>query len=173
MKSLRDQAVARWNTLSAREQRGLSTLGIILGCFLLWSIAIAPALHVLSDSNQRRVQISQQHAHMLSLQSQAQALKARTPLSRDEAMRQLQSLTPAAHMQLTPQGDRVVVQVKAVSASTLANWLAQARTQAQALPVEAHLTRGAGPINATSTPSSVTWDGSLVLRLPIRSTPAN
>lgn len=175
MNSLRNQAIAQWQALSAREQRGLSALGIVLAGVLLWSIAVAPALHVLSDSNNRRIQMSQQQAHMLSLQLQAQALQTRTPLSRDEAIRHLQSLTPAAHIQLTPQGDRVVVQLKAVPASTLAHWLAQARSQAQALPVEAHLTRGTGSVNTPSAvnASAMTWDGNLVLRLPNRSAPAN
>ncbi len=155
----------RWQALSPREQRGISVLGALLAVLLFWSIAIAPALNTLRDSDNRRAQIGQQQANMLALQAQAQALQTRTPLARDEALRNLQGLTPGAHMQLNVQGDRVTVQLKAVPAAVLANWLAQARSQAQALPVEAHLTRG----NATSTVSNtVVWDGSLVLSLPNR-----
>jgi len=146
MKELRAQALARWQALSPREQRGVSVLGALLGVLLFWSIA--PALSTLRDSDNRRAQIGQQQAHMLALQAQAQALKARAPLSRDEALRSLQSLT-SAQIQLNVQGDRVTVQLKAVPASTLANWLTQARSQAQALPVEAHLTR-----NTTGTAST-------------------
>jgi general secretion pathway protein M len=101
---------------------------------------------------------------MLALQAQAQALQTRTPISRDEALRNLQGLTPGAQMQLNVQGDRVMVQLKAVPAAALANWLTQARSQAQALPVEAHLTRSN---------TAMTWDGSLVLSLPSRSAAAN
>jgi general secretion pathway protein M len=102
---------------------------------------------------------------MLALQNQAQALQSSTPLSRDEALRNLQGLTPSAQIQLNVQGDRVAVQLKAVPAAALANWLAQARSQAQALPMEAHLTRS----NATgSVSNTVVWDGSLVLDLPNR-----
>ncbi len=166
--SLRAQAASRWQALSPREQRGISVLGALLAVLLFWSIAIAPALNTLRDSDNRRAQIGQQQANMLALQAQAQALQAlqtRTPLARDEALRNLQGLTPGAQMQLNVQGDRVTVQLKAVPAAVLANWLAQARSQAQALPVEAHLTRG----NATSTVSNtVVWDGSLVLSLPNR-----
>jgi len=151
--------LTRWQALSAREQRGLSVLGALLAAILFWSIVIAPALNTLRDSDNRRAQIGQQHAHMLALQAQAQALQTRVPLSRDEALRQLQSLTPSAQIQLNVQGDRVSVQLKAVPAATLAQWLSQARSQAQALPVEAHITRS----NAT-----MTWDGSLVLNLPNR-----
>jgi general secretion pathway protein M len=109
---------------------------------------------------------------MLALQTQAQALQARTPLSRDEALRTLQGLTPAPQIQLNVQGDRISVQLKAVPAPTLANWLTQARTQAQALPVEAHLTRSSAPAsNNASAPAAnaaVVWDGNLLLRLPNR-----
>lgn len=154
----------RWQALSPREQRGLSLLGALLAVLLFWLIAIAPALNTLRGSDHRRAQIGQQHAHMLALQAQAQALQTRTPISREEALRNLQGLTPGAQMQLNVQGDRVMVQLKAVPAAALASWLTQARSQAQALPVEAHLTRSN---------TAMTWDGSLVMSLPSRSPTAN
>ena len=153
---------ARWQALSVREQRSVSALGVLLGMLSFRSITIAPALNTLRDSDNRRAQISQEQAHMLSLQTQAKALQNRTALSRDEALRNLQSLTPGAQIQLNVQGDRVTAQLKGVQATALANWLAQARNQAQALPMEAHLTRG----NATG--AMVTWDGNMVLTLPNR-----
>jgi len=171
MKTLRAQALTRWQALSPREQRGVSVLGALLGVLFFGSIAIAPALNTLRDSDNRRAQIGQQQAHMLALQNQAQVLQTRTPLSRDEALRNLQSLSTGSQIQLNVQGERVSVQLKAVPAPNLANWLAQARSQAQALPVEAHLTRGNAPTanNASATANSaVVWDGSLVLSLPNR-----
>lgn len=175
MRALRAQAVSRWQALSPREQRGVSLLGVLLGVLLFWSLAVAPALNTLRDSDNRRAQIGQQQAHMLALQNQAQTLQTRTPLSRDEALRNLQSLTPSPQIQLNVQGERVSVQLKAVPAPILANWLAQARSQAQALPVEAHLTR-AHATGASNTPnaalaatnSAAMWDGNLVLSLPNR-----
>jgi len=168
MTPLRAQAHARWQALSPREQRGLSVLAALLAVWVFWSVAIAPAVHTLRDTDQRRAQLGQQQAHMLALQMQAQALQTRTPMSRDEALRSLQSLSAGTAFQLQVQGDRVSVQLKAVPAPTLANWLAQTRSQAQALPLEAHLTR-----NATSAANSaaVIWDGTLVLSLPTRSAP--
>ncbi len=169
---IRTQALARWQALSPREQRGVSVLGALLAVLLFWSITIAPALNTLRDSDNRRAQIGQQQAHMLALQSQAQALQARTPLSRDEALRTLQGLTPGPQIQLNVQGERISVQLKAVPAPTLANWLTLARNQAQALPVEAHLTRGNAPTannaSVTASNTAVLWDGSLVLSLPNR-----
>lgn len=163
LNQLRAQALARWQALSTREQRGLCVLGALLGVWLFWAIAIDPARHTLRDSAHRRKQIEQQHAQMLALQNQAQALKSRTPLSRDEALRHLQSLTPSTQIQLTVQGERVSVQLKAVPAPTLADWLTQARSQAQVLPTEAHLTR-----NTATGAADVVWNGTLVLTLPHR-----
>jgi len=166
MKALRTQALARWQALSPREQRSVSVLGAIIGVVLFWSITLAPALSTLRDSDNRRAQIGQQQAHMLALQNQAQALQTRTPLSRDEALRNLQSLSAGTPIQLNVQGERVSVQLKAVPAPILANWLTQARSQAQALPVEANLTRSNAASNSSN--ATVAWDGSLVLSLPNR-----
>ncbi len=170
---IRTQAIVRWQALSPREQRSVSVLGALLTVLLFWYVTIAPALNTLRDSDARRAQIGQQQAHMLALQSQAQALQAaRTPLSRDEALRTLQGLTPSPQIQLNVQGERISVQLKAVPAPALASWLTQARNQAQALPVEAHLSRGNAPAannaSATAANSAVVWDGSLVLSLPNR-----
>ncbi|MBV5298701.1 MAG: type II secretion system protein M, partial [Rhodoferax sp.] len=77
MKVLRAQALIRWQALSPREQRGVSVLGALLSVLLFWSIAIAPALNTLRDSDNRRAQISQQQAHMLALQTHAQTLQTR------------------------------------------------------------------------------------------------
>jgi general secretion pathway protein M len=124
-------------------------------------------LQTLRDSVTRRAQISTQQGRMLALQAQAQALQQRTPMSRDEALRTLQSLSANPTVQLTVQGDRVSVQLKAVSATSLATWLAQVRNQAQTLPVEAHVTR-----DADAGKPAATWSGSLVLRLPDNSSRA-
>jgi len=151
----------RWQALSAREQSGLTWLAVLLAVALIWGLAIAPALQTLRDSSARRALISTQQSHMLALQAQAQALQQRTPLSRNEALRTLQSLSTNPSLQLTVQGERVSVQLKAMPASTLAAWLTQVRSQAQVLPVEVHLTRS----SETDKPAT-TWNGSLVLRLP-------
>ena len=159
---MKAQLQARWQAFSPRDQRVLSVLAGLIGLLIFISLAVTPALNILRDSDGRRSQIAQQQAQMMALQAQAQALQNRTFLSRDEALRQLQSITPNAHMQLQAQGTRVSVQVKAMPAADLAEWLAQARQQAQALPTEAHLTR-----NAASTSATI-WDGNLVLSLPSR-----
>ena len=166
---MKAQLLARWQAFSPRDQRVLSVLAGVIGLLVFISLAVTPALNTLRDSDNRRGQITQQQAHMLALQAQAQALQTRTVLSRDEALRQLQSITPNKYMQLQAQGTRVSVQLKAMPAADLALWLAQARQQAQTLPTEAHLTRNAVSTTATTTTAAVVWDGSLVLSLPNRS----
>lgn len=163
-RQLRATLVARWQTLSPREQLALSWLAGILAVVLFLSIGVAPAWRTLRDADTQRIQLAQQHAQMLSWQAQAQDLQQRTPLSRDEALRSLHKLSSAIGngLQLQVQGERVTVQLKAVPASALAAWLSQARAQAQALPLEAHLTR------TTNASSSSDWDGQVVLSLPTR-----
>lgn len=154
---------ARWTKLSPREQRLLSWLGVLLAVLLGWQIAIAPALDTLRRSDAQRSQLAQQLTQMQALQAQAQALQQRPLLSRDEALRTLQSLSQplGKQLELSVQGERVSVQLKAIPAQALAQWLAQTRSQAQVFPLEAHWVRQNGP----------QWDGTLVLRLPSASTP--
>lgn len=143
----------RWQTLSAPVRSRISVLLFLLGCFLFWMIAIAPALNTLHHHQQRRLQ---------SLQ-QPPLISPSAALTRDAAWRTLQSVTVGQNIQLTTQGDRVTAQLRAVPAAQLNEWLLQARHQAQAMPSEVHLTRG----NGTAT---TLWDGRVVLDLPSRDT---
>lgn len=162
----------RWLSLSVREQRGLKVVGVLLLVWLAWQALIAPAQHKLRQAESLRQVLSQHMASMQALQTQAQALQQRTAMSRDSALNALQGFALPSGMQLNPQGDRVLVTLKAVPAHVVAQWLAQARTQAQVLPSEVHLTRTSTnslASNAASNsviPTSPAWDGSLVLVLP-------
>jgi general secretion pathway protein M len=120
---------------------------------------------------------------MTSLQTQAKALQSQPRASRDDAMRALetsvrQSFGPNAQMQPAAAGEGVTIAMRATPADTLAQWLAQARSNARAVPREAHLTRtaqgapAAAPPAAAAAggaePSVVRWDGTLVMGLPAR-----
>jgi len=61
-------------------------------------------------------------------------------------------------------GERATITLKGVSANSLATWLAQARTNARALPAEARLARSP----ASTASSGTLWDGTLVVNLPPR-----
>jgi general secretion pathway protein M len=161
--NLRHAGQQRWLALSAREQRGLKWVGVLLLVVLAWQVLIAPAQKKLRQADAQRQAVAQQLAHMQALQTQAQTLQQRTPLSRDSALKVLQGVALPSGIQLNPQGERVLVTLKAVPAHVVSDWLAQVRVQAQALPGEVHLTRT--PINS-ATPNTPAWDGSLLLMLP-------
>jgi len=170
---------ARWQGLSAHERLLASVLVGLFSVWLFVSIAISPALRTLNSAERQRTDVAQQVVQMRSLQQRAQELQKTKPLSRDESLRSLQSITPTGNpaLQMTIQGDRVLVQLKNLSASQLATWLAQARSNAQALPDEVHITRSnssggnaSNGVSAISTSSAVitAWDGQIALRLPQR-----
>jgi len=176
---------ASWQGLSARERLLVSILLGLFGIWLFISIAISPALRTLNSAEQQRAEVAQQVVQMRALQQRAQELQKTKPLSRDESIKGLQSITPTGNpaLQMTIQGDRVLVQLKNLSASQLATWLAQARSNAQALPDEVHISRSTSSnvsasnsvnassgINASSNSTNTTtaWDGQIVLRLPQR-----
>jgi len=176
---------ARWQGLSARVRLLVSVLVGLFGVWLFVSSAISPALRTLNASESQRSEVAQQVVQMRALQQRAQELQKTKPLSRDESIRSLQSITPTGNpaLQMTIQGDRVLVQLKNLSASQLASWLAQARSNAQALPDEVHISRSTSSgvsastsvnassgINATSNSPNATaaWDGQIILRLPQR-----
>jgi len=176
---------SRWQGLNARERLLVSVFFGLFGIWLFVSIAISPALRTLNSAQQQRAEVAQQVLQMRALQQRAQELQKTKPFSRDESLRSLQSITPPGNpaLQMTVQGDRVMVQLKNLSASQLANWLAQARSNAQALPDEVHISRSAtssvssssvsalSGVNATSNSTNATtaWDGQIILRLPQRS----
>ena len=149
---------ARWQGLSARERLLVRVFLGLFGVWLFVSIAIAPALRTLNSAEQHRAEVAQQAVHMRALKQRAQELQKTKPLSREESLRNLQSFTPTGNpaLQMTVQGNHVLVNLKNLSASQLAAWLAQARSQAQALPDEVHITRSA----------TTAWDGQIILRLP-------
>lgn len=169
---LRHTLQQRWRVLSAREQRGLMVVGGLLLVLLAWQVLIAPAQNKLRQAEAQRQVVAQQLARMQALQTQAQALQQRTPMSRESALKALQGLTLPSGIQLNPQGERVMVTLKGVPAHALSDWLAQVRTQAQALPSEVHLTRTtvnsvvANPTANAAPQASASWDGNLVLVMP-------
>ena len=149
---------ARWQGLSARERLLVRVFLGLFGVWLFVSIAITPAIRTLNSAEQQRAEVAQQAVHMRSLKQRAQELQKTKPLSREESLRNLQSFTPTGNpaLQMTVQGNRVLVNLNNLSASQLAAWLAQARSHAQALPDEVHITRSA----------TTAWDGQIIFLLP-------
>jgi general secretion pathway protein M len=158
--SAQSQALrARWNALAGREKMLVGTAAGVVLLALVWWVAIGPALSTLRTADQQRRTLDAQLQRMTSLQAQAKAMQSQPKQGREEAMRQLelsirQRLGTSARTVIA--GDRVTVTLSGTPADAFAQWLAQARTAARAVPGEAHLTRNANG----------TWDGTLVLNLP-------
>jgi general secretion pathway protein M len=157
----RQAVLAWWNGLAPRERALVGgAIGVLLVA-LLWWVALGPAIATLRAADAQHRALDAQVAHMQRLQAQAKAMQSLPRQNPDEAMRQLEA---AVQQQLGTNarynivGDRVTVTLTNVPAGALAQWLAQVRTNARAIPGEAHLTRNAGG----------GWDGSVVLTLPAR-----
>jgi len=152
---------ARWNTLAPREQRLVAAATALVAVALLWWVALGPALATLRGAQAQHEALDTQLLQMRRLQSQARAMQAQPRQGHEEAMRQLeqsirQQLGVAARY--TIAGDRVTVTLANAPAQAFAQWLAQVRNAARAIPGEAKLVRNAGG----------GWDGTLVLTLPPR-----
>lgn len=181
------QALAqRWQALSPREQRLLSFGAVLLAMALLWWLALAPALRTVREAPAQQAALDAQWQELKDLQAQAQSLQQQPRMTQAEALRALQNSTTQLlgnSAQIQTLGERSTVTLKAVPAPALASWLAQVRTQARAVPVQAQLLRSAaaadkvtaGPegkatnppsANAPSTPNAIMWSGSVVLSLP-------
>lgn len=169
-------ARARWAALAAREQTLVLAAGAVVGFALLWWLLVAPAWQTLRDAPVRHAQLDTQLQHMRALQAEAAQLQAAPRAQAGNSLRALQSsLTPLGPgAQLSTAGDRVTVTLRGAPAEALAQWLAEARTNAHALPVDLRLVRStAAAPNASGTatpPPAVTgsprWDGTIVLSLP-------
>ena len=151
----------RWESLAPREKTLAGGAAAILAAALLWLVAIGPALGTLRSAEEQHRILDAQLQRMRSLQAQAQALQAQPKQNHDEALRLLelsvrQQLGTSARTMIA--GERVTVTLSATPPDTLAQWLAQARANARALPSEAHLTRNASGL----------WEGTVVLTLPPR-----
>lgn len=157
MSSLAARMQARWSGFSAREQGLLRASGWLCLVALVWWVGLAPALSALRQAERQRPLLDAQWQQMQRLQAQARAIQAQPALAAQQTRQALEaSLKPlGTAAQLTAQGDRLTVTFRAVSAEAWAQWLAQVRLNARALPAETRLQRGA----------SGAWDGTVVFNL--------
>lgn len=148
---------ARWAAMAPRERRLVSLAAAVLGSFLVWSLAIAPAWRTVQTAPARLDAQQQQALQMQRLAGEAAALRAVAPVPLDRAQAALAAATerlgPPGKLSL--QGERALLTLKGVDSAALAAWLAEVRAGARARVVEASLTM-TGP---------GTYDGSLTLAL--------
>lgn len=150
---------ARWAALAAREKVMVGSAAAVIVVAIVWLALVGPALSTLRTADAQRRTLDGQLQRMAALKAQAQAMQSQPKQGREEALRQLELATRqrlGTSARLAVSGDRVTVTLTATPADALAQWLAQARTAAHALPEQAHLVRN----------NTGAWDGSLVLALP-------
>ena len=149
---------AWWSQRPPREQSLLRLGALLVVAGLLWSLALTPALRTVRTFDAKRSTQDAQLQTMLRLQAQAQALQALPRLSQPAATQALQASVQQAFGALadvTISGDSATVRLRGVTADVLAQWLANARSNARCVPVQAHLTR-----------AGTAWSGTLQMALP-------
>jgi type II secretory pathway component PulM len=76
---------ARWRALAPRERRGLSIAAWVLGLFVLWALAIAPAWRTVRAAPTQLDQLDVQLQGMQRQANEARELRAIAPLSGTQA----------------------------------------------------------------------------------------
>ena len=167
----------RWMDLSGRERAGLSLALGLLALALVWSVGVEPAWRQWQQGQARTQTLQTQWQDLQALQAQVSALKGQSRVRPDDAARLLQAsvATLGPNASLALNGDMATVQFKGASAAALSKWLAQARVQALALPVQARLSRmaatgpnvGSGAANQPITLGSANMPGSSLAVAPV------
>ena len=154
-----------FKNMPAQDKQRLQWAALVLGAVLLWTFNVAPALKTLRDVPPQLAKLDAQTQTLKALQTQAQALQKSPRLSASDATHLLQQSSRellGSGAQLTIQGARASLTLTGVSADNLAQFLATARTQSHALPIEAHLQKFTG----TGANAKELWRGALILNLP-------
>lgn len=152
---------ARWEGLAPREQLLLAGAAGLVLLALLWWVALGPALSTLRSAEAQHRALDTELQRMRRLQAQVKAIQSQPRLPPAEAGRQLEAAVRqhlGTSARYAVDGERVTITLTNAPPAALAQWLAQARANARAVPGEARLTRN--PAGG--------WDGTLVLSLPAR-----
>ena len=144
---------------SPREQTGIRAALLIVGVLLVWRMGVTPGLQVWSQSDSRQATLDRQLAEMQTLQQEAKRLGSQTQGGADATTQQLTALaaTLGPDTRVNPQTDQVSIEFKTASPQALADFITQARTQAQSRTVQAHWQFRQGQ-----------WQGQLVMSLPAK-----
>ena len=148
--------------LQPRERLALGLALLVLGAYLLWAVALAPALRTLRSVPDQPAQADLQLAEVRALAQQARGLLERQraqPLPRADSLQALETATRQTlgnTARIEPVGERVTVTLTAAPPEAVAQWLAQARLNARLLPVESRLQRSGDA-------AAPRWSGTVVL----------
>jgi general secretion pathway protein M len=142
---LRRQVRERWRAFAPRERAALATALVLIGVFIVWSIAVQPALRTAQQAPAQLDRLDAQLQQMQRLAAESKSLRGAVPVSPAQAAAVLQSATQQLGPQgrITIQGDRATLSVTGVQANVLRAWLSEARSAARARAVDVQLARSA------------------------------
>lgn len=134
---------AAWAARDARERRLVLLAAWVLGLFLLWTVALQPALRTLREAPARLDALDAQLQAMQAQAADVRTLRATPPLPRVQASAALKAASDrlGAQGRLVEQGDRAVLTLSGASGEQLRSWLAEVRSSARARAVDINLTR--------------------------------
>ncbi len=158
--SIWQRGQAAWTALAARERLLVGSVLAVVALAVLWWVGLSPALDILRNAESRHRSLDAQLQTMRALAAEAGSLQTLPRIKTADSLKALDLSVKqrlGATAQLAVAGERATVTLRGVSAEALTQWLAQARSNARAVPVEARLS-----LNAARTG----WDGSVVLALP-------
>ncbi len=161
--------LSSFQALPQKDRQRLVALGLVLLALMLWTWNLAPALKTLREVPLQLTQLQDQTQKLKLMQAQAQAFQKSPRLPTREAGLLLQKAaaeTLASGARLNIEGTRATLTLSSVSAESLAQFLAVVRTQAQVLPIEAHLQKFSDPAATQKTAAPELWRGTMVLSLP-------
>jgi general secretion pathway protein M len=158
--------MSKWRSLLQalpdKDRMKIEYLAWALFLALLWFLNIAPALQTYQAAPQQLAQLEAQTEELKSLQSQALALQKAPRMKVQDANAVLQQTASdilGNGAKLNFEASRATLTLTNVSAEALAQFLATARKQALALPIEAKLQKN-------KTGAQEIWRGTLILNLP-------
>lgn len=142
-RAARAAAAAAWSARSPRERAMLALAGSVLGLFLLWLVAVAPAWRSVRAAPARLDQLESQLQTMQRLAAEVRELRAAPPLPPEQTQALLATAVErlGERARLALQGNRAVLTVTGMPADALAAWIAEVRAAARVRVVEGQLTR--------------------------------
>ena len=147
----RNQLLARYAKLDARERQMVVLIGGLLAFLVVWLVLVRPAWKTLDDAPALRAQADAQLLQMQAIASEAGQLRALPPVPQSVAEQVLKAATDGlgSKGKLSVQGDRAILTLTGINGEELRKWLIQARGGARARPIEATLTRAGDGYNGT------------------------
>lgn len=129
----------------------MGTMAAVVAAFVLWTVAIAPALRTLQQAPAQIEALDAQLQQMRTMAAEVHDLRGTTPIAAAQAGVAMKAATDrhGDKARLTLQGERATVTLQGASPEQVRALLVEARSAARARPVEVQLTRSGSGFNGT------------------------